>query len=136
MILDGFILQENIDDNTKLDHLIIPILTKAQTNLLEQHRYLGDYTLDASGVCYRTQVALRATFTPARKMEQFLAGTWDGEADDAKVDAKRTSILQQYRKEIEVELSGLEKLKDSDAVRTLIMRWKQILVMVEAVLNT
>jgi hypothetical protein len=135
-ISDGFILSENKDDNTKLDHLITPMLSKAQTTLLEDHRYLGDYTLDATGVCYRTQVALRSTFTPARKMERFLAGTWDGEKDDAKVDAKRTSVLQHFKEEIEAKLSELHDLEASIPVSALIMRWRQILAMVETVLTT
>lgn len=134
-MLDGFILSENKDDNTKIDHLILPMLTKSQTNLLEQHNYLGDYTLDAAGVCYRTQVALRSTFTSAKKMEQFLAGEWDGEKDDAKVDAKRNSILEKFQHEIEVKLAELIEMEDSAAVSALVMRWEQIFSMTEAVLE-
>lgn len=114
----------------------MPILSKAQTTLLEQHRYLGDYTLDITGICYRTQVALRSTFTPARKMEQFFAGTWDGEKDDVKVDAKRAIVLQRFKEEIEAKLSELHELEISVSVSALIMRWKQILAMVETVLES
>lgn len=134
-MLDGFILSENKDDNTKIDHLILPMLTKSQTNLLEQHNYLGDYTLDTAGVCYRTQVALRFTFTSAKKMEQFLAGEWDGEKDGPKVDAIRNSILEKFQDEIESKLAELVEMEDSAVVSTLVMRWKQIFSMTEAVLE-
>jgi hypothetical protein len=64
-------------------------------------------------------------------MEQFLAGTWDGEKDDAKVDAKCTTVLQQFKTEIEGKLSELDNLEESDQVSALIMRWKQILEMLD-----
>ncbi|QDS71218.1 hypothetical protein FKW77_010391 [Venturia effusa] len=131
----GFILQENKDDSTKVDHIILPMLTKAQATFLEQHDYLGDYTLDSAGVCYRTQVALRSTFTSAKRMEQFLAGGWDGEKDDAKVATIRNNILQEFQDEIEAKLAELVEMEDSAVVSTLVMRWEQILAMTEAVLE-
>ncbi|TID26320.1 set domain-containing protein [Venturia nashicola] len=131
----GFILAENKDDDTKLDHLILPMLTKSQTNLLEQHNYLGDYTLDRKGVCYRTQVALRSTFTTAKKMEQFLAGEWDGEKDNARVNAKRNSILEKFQGEIELKLAEFVEMEDSAVVNTLNTRWGQVFAMIEAVLG-
>lgn len=111
------------------------MLTRSQTTLLQQHNYLGDYTLDAKGVCYRTQVALRSTCTSAKKMEQFLAGEWDGEKDDAKVNAKRNTILKKFQDEIEAKLAGFEDMEDSAIVTTLAQRWEQISAMIEAVLE-
>lgn len=134
-ILDGFLLSENKDDSTKLDHLILPQLTKSQTTLLQRNNYLGDYTLDAKGVCYRTQVALRSTFTSVKKMEQFLAGEWDGEKDDATVEAKRNGILEKFQDEIEVKLADFADMEDSAIVKTLVTRWEQIFAMIESVLE-
>lgn len=135
MVLDGFLLAENKDDNTKLDHLITPLLTQSQKNLLGEHGYLGDYTLDAKGICYRTQVALRCTFTSAKKMQQFLAGTCDEEEDDAKVYAKCKSILRGYQVEIQAKLLELKESGELAARAELVMRWEQILAMVEMVLS-
>jgi hypothetical protein len=102
---------------------------------LEEHRYLGDYSLDATGVCYRTQVALRATFTPARKMEQFLAGTWDGELDDGRLRLKGLSVLGQFREEIEKKLGELRGLGKGAEVEVLMMRWGQMAGMADETLK-
>lgn len=42
--VDGFVLAENKHDSTKLDDFVLPLLTTAQSTLLEQHSYLGYVT--------------------------------------------------------------------------------------------
>lgn len=73
--------------------------------------------------------------TPAKKMEQFLAGEWDGQEDDARVNVKRKSILKKFQDEIKVELAEFVEMEDSAAVNTLNTRWGQIFAMIEAVLK-
>jgi len=69
-------------------------------------------------------------------MQEHLLGTWAGEKDDAKVDSKCKTMLQQFKYEIEEKLAEVQELETSTlGVGTLIMRWTQIRRMVDHVLS-
>ena len=65
---DGFILDENKWDNLPVDDLIYDVTNDTfPRSLLEQSGYLGAYTLSKDGVCFRTEVAVRAYTMPPKR---------------------------------------------------------------------
>ena len=91
----------------------------------------SDYTLDANGVCYRTQVAIRTMLKSREKMSKCLLEGHEDEKDQAKVDARCSGILLHFRTEGRQILVDLERL-GSSVPTMLITRWGQILEMIES----
>ncbi|KIW02335.1 hypothetical protein, variant [Verruconis gallopava] len=129
----GFILASNRHDCTTIDHLILPLLSEGQRNLLEDHHYLGEYYLSPAGLCYRTQVAIRAMVTSSKRMQSFLAGEYDGEMESKKMDKKTREIWALLRKFIEQNIARSEAAAKSTASsRMTSSRWCQLEVMLDA----
>lgn len=124
---DGFILAKNKHDNTKLDSLIVAGLKPTQSTLLEENGYLGDYTLDATSICYRTQTAIRSTITSARKMQQFVSGEYDGSNEEGNLDNSISNLLVRFRKQIVDGCRKVEKLGEEEGGRLVdgVFVWKR-----------
>jgi len=130
----GFVLEDNPNDVVVLDPVLFCRFDDRQREILKSHSYWGEYTLDANGVCYRTQVAIRLLCMPNNLWQKYLAEGFD-EDDDFK-DAV-VSILQNNLKQyILIAQNMIEELSQLDArfsvQRALLnKRWHQILQTVE-----
>lgn len=121
----GFILATNKHDATTLDHIVLPLLTAAQRDMLDRNAYLGSYYLTSAGFCYRTQVTVRAMVTSGKRLQQFLDGEYDGAGEEEKVDAKSREICRAVEGEIEDGVRATNGL-EGHAVEVLLQRWKQL----------
>jgi hypothetical protein len=134
----GFIMDENECDEVCLDELLLQEMTKEQKEMVKDAGFLGNYALDHEGVCYRTQVALRALCVPGRRWQRFVTGEDDGEKDQPKADELLSKLLKQSEL---TALDTIDKLspflntEDEYQAETLIRRWKQILHLVRAAIK-
>ncbi|KAF2146260.1 uncharacterized protein K452DRAFT_263947 [Aplosporella prunicola CBS 121167] len=126
----GFILASNKWDETKLDHIILPQLSKTQKTGLEETGFLGNYTIDSTQTCYRTQAALRSIILPERNWRQFVEGWSDGEKDQKEVYKYCVQLLEQYERDIAKVQKTVEELQEGYRKDTLKRRWEQIKVIV------
>lgn len=122
----GFTLSPNRWDNIKLDEYILPKLKASQKNLLEAHGLMGNYALDSSDICYRTQAAIRGLVLSKAKLRQFLAGENDGEEEQGTVDRKCVEILVEFQKGARKRQITIDKLSKSPHKECLTERWKQL----------
>ncbi|KAK7731359.1 hypothetical protein SLS57_001298 [Botryosphaeria dothidea] len=103
---DGFILDTNKWDETKLDHIIIPKLSKTRKEALDDRGFLGNYTIDPSQPCFRTQVVLRALALPGNRWRAFSDGFDEGADEREDVDGRLVEILKQYEREVDKKRWG------------------------------
>ena len=129
----GFLMDTNKYDSIKLDGLVLPMLVDDRRGVLETHGYLGNYTLDADGVCFRTQAALRAQIRSKRQLEKFLNGSDDGDADDKKATEVCARVVRRGIEQADAtlgELRGPNRQDEGDEARrkidTMERRWAQI----------
>lgn len=128
----GFVLSRNRHDSVTLDHIILPLLSPLQKEILEQHAYLGSYYLTREGICYRTQVAIRAMVTSGKRIKEFLNGEYDGAKEEGKLRRKTREVCGILRKEVEDAVEGLGRVNLEEDVRRVVShRWKQIGVMLD-----
>ncbi|TLD22009.1 hypothetical protein PspLS_07851 [Pyricularia sp. CBS 133598] len=138
----GFVLAANRWDEVCIDDAVLPLLTKAQRELLKERNFLGNYMLDAATVCYRTEVALRLVCSPNEESwHAFVDGFEDAsvrgkgaaERMQSRVDRLLLKALTRYRDEIIDD--RCEALEDDDhdygpgleeQTELLLRRWKQI----------
>lgn len=140
----GFVLAANRWDEVCIDDAVLPLLTKAQKELLKERNFLGNYMLDAATVCYRTEVALRLVCSPNEESwHAFVDGFEDAsvrgkgaaERMQSRVDRLLLKALTRYRDEIVEE--RCEALEDEEGrcdygsgweeqTELLLGRWKQI----------
>lgn len=104
----GFVLPSNKWDEVRLDDALLPSLTKAQKEALDDVGFLGNYVLDRETVCHRTQVAARLLLTQRRStryggllssMEdwrRFVSGLDDGDRSQRRVDEILVALLKDY----------------------------------------
>ncbi|OBT64498.1 hypothetical protein VE03_05343 [Pseudogymnoascus sp. 23342-1-I1] len=133
----GFIMDENDADHTRLDSVVISQMDAQQLELVKDAGYLGNYVLDKNGVCYRTEVALRALCIPARRWQRFVDSGDDGEHDQAMVDKLLTKVLKLYVEKAQnliKQLLSLE-LEGRSQVETLVRRWNQILLLLQGAIE-
>jgi hypothetical protein len=146
----GFVLDGNKHDSIPLDHLLLPLLDRDQTNALKEDGFYGSYTLLASGkdiVCYRTQALLRLLALDSRRYSAFVFGDDDESRDQDKLNKFLADQLTKYSRNIleileEVENINLKNKHDQayDGIlegqrATVLKRWKQIRVMVNRAID-
>lgn len=146
----GFVLARNCWDEARLDDALLPALSRRQQEDLEDVGFLGNYVVDGTTVCHRTQVALRLLLTDPRprrgggkrgslllsaeEWRRFVNGLDDGERSQAAADAVLVSLLEDY---VEVVAGEIDELKglgleaaDEALGRSrrdlLLRRWEQI----------
>ncbi|KAL0261893.1 hypothetical protein SLS55_003326 [Diplodia seriata] len=122
----GFLLDFNKWDETKLDDIILPKLYQEKKDAMDELGFLGDFTIDSSQTCHRTQVALRALVLPGNTWRRFADGFDDGERERDRVDERLVQILKQYAREIDTVEKEIQDLSPSDRRSTLEKRWDQI----------
>lgn len=133
----GFIMDENDADHILLDSVIVSQMDPEQLELVKDAGYLGNYVLDKDGVCYRTEVALRALCIPARRWQRFVDSGDDGEHDQAMVDKLLTKVLKLYAAKAQNLIKQLLSLEveDRGQVETLVRRWNQILLFLQGAIK-
>ena len=147
MVEYGFLLggTENESDGVGIDRFVLASLDKLEGSqgyreALEEHGYLGVYTLKRDGVCWRTEVAARCTVMERGEWEMFVMGKWTDDEDvmarkrkrrknglktaPTKQNAKQLASsqirewIEQVGKEAEKSLDGIQSM-DSAAVGKL-----------------
>jgi hypothetical protein len=128
----GFMLAKNKHDSTTLDEAIFSLLETASKEILEQYGYLGSYYLTATGVCYRTQVAVRAMVTSAKRMQEFLDGEYDGAKEEKKMRMMMKYVLQVFRAELEGATGGASEVNVSEHVKEVVLsRRREMIAMLD-----
>lgn len=136
----GFVLDQNAWDEISLDDVILPELSEAQKEDLEDVGFLGRYVLDKDTACHRTQVALRLLLTDMRhglsidEWHRFVNGLDDGEKSQRRANGVLVALLEEYESEVSDRLKELKDLKpEADSVAfhenrrdLLANRWEQI----------
>ncbi|GAB7356010.1 hypothetical protein MBLNU459_g6634t1 [Dothideomycetes sp. NU459] len=132
----GFILEpSNPDDEIRLDHVVIPRLTEAQQNALQDVGFLGGYSLDPNSdeICFKTHVAVRSVLLTANEWEHYMGSGEDLALDqEREVRAWLTPALEAYIDEAETAVDRLEiSIQDAEGslkekLDLLRRRWVQI----------
>lgn len=118
-------------DEVCIDDVVLPELSTRHKETLEEVGFLGGYMLDASTVCYRTQVALRLLLVSPTRWRAFVDGE-EGEQDDqsvqSEVDDLLVRILKRYLVRIDGTLAELDVLDAGQPCQRelLALRWRQI----------
>ena len=118
------------DDEIRLDHLIIPKLDAEVKPQLQDVGFLGSYSLIPSTgeLCFKTQVAIRATMLTANEWEYFILNGEDLSVDyTPTVNTYVKQLLTDYRSEAEQKLQLLAEQAQTTAQGLLILRWSQII---------
>ena len=135
-IVDGFVLEKNKWDDLPLDDLLADLLNDTIiAAMLGQRNYLGDYSLGRSGVCHRTQVAIRACTMQRYRWEKYV----DGSLEETSTEAQRANeeiekrILRRYYEEADRVEEALGHASDilGDGKQVLRRRWEQIRTVIE-----
>lgn len=134
--LDGFILEPSSpDDDIRLDHVIIPRLTEAQQEVLQDVGYLGGYSLDPNTdeLCFKTHVAIRSVLLTANEWEHYMGSGEDLASDqEREVRAWLSPALKSYIDEADSAVEQLENsIEDAEGafkekLDLLRRRWSQI----------
>lgn len=124
----GFVLAANAWDEARLDDVLVPALTRAQKESLEEAGFLGNYVLDRETVCHRTQVAARLFLTGnnnnshtrygSLSMEdwrRFVSGQDDGEGSQKRVDGIIVALLKDYLAVVAKEVRAIEEVRFEEA---------------------
>jgi hypothetical protein len=134
----GFLLEtpnQNRWDEVCLDEAVLPSLSGARRELLDEMGFLGNYVLDAGTVCYRTQVAVRLLCVSPGEWERLVhEGEDGGEALQEEVDRLLVGMLRRYRGTVEgrvQEIEGLVGVGLPCQREVLCTRWRQIGRLVE-----
>jgi len=67
----------------------------------------SDYVLDAANVCHRTQVVFRVLFLPRTQWKRFVLGLDDGLQEQAKINSRLHTMLNDYMHMIEYRLRSI-----------------------------
>lgn len=120
------------DDELRLDHLILPKLSPTIKTQLQDVGFLGGYSLtpDTGEICFKTEVAIRATFQTSNEWEYFISSGEDLSSDQTKEVRRRVrDMLQEYKPQAMTwiatidENSGLCWKSQHGLIKA---RWKQI----------
>lgn len=137
------------DDFIALDSILVPTFSPSVRDKLQQAGFLGSYALVPStgDVCFKTQVAVRATFLEVREWDIFRTRGDDAGGRDhgARVSEVLKPLMQdlgdQARKHLE-EITAERTASAGDALQAadqawdlLTIRWTQVLKAVEGYLN-
>ena len=118
----------SVDDDIRLDHLIIPRLEANIRDQLQDVGFLGGYSLipTSNELCFKTQVAIRAATLTCNEWEYFAANGDDLAADhSATVNNFVKALLTDYRSDAVQKLSDVQRLGSQPTM--LSSRWKQII---------
>lgn len=120
------------DDEIRLDHLIIPSLDSSIRDQLQDVGFLGGYSLSPSTneICFKTEVAVRATLLTSNEWEYFVSNGEDlGEDQSQEVARFLKALLVPYREEVLLKLEELEAMQNAQAAAQELLkgRWDQIL---------
>ncbi|KAK8204772.1 hypothetical protein IWZ00DRAFT_85305 [Phyllosticta capitalensis] len=128
----GFVLDSNQWDDVRLDPVILPRLNAAQTTLLRDNGFLGDYALTRDECCHRTQVALRALLLPKGRVEGFLRGLESGEKEQGQVDELLNECVEEYLNIVGEMEEKARRLDDGDRKNVILKRWRRVREVLEA----
>ncbi|KAL8967319.1 MAG: hypothetical protein Q9183_002976 [Haloplaca sp. 2 TL-2023] len=137
---DGFVLEKNQWDSTSVDTFVMDACAGTPVEKqLQVAGYLGtsDYTLSQDGICYRTEVAIRAQTLARADWERFIEGIDVERLEDDDFNALIQSyLLMPFRLKAQ---NAIRMLRNPGKVppgarRSLIMRWKQILRFLQVLL--
>jgi len=137
----GFTLASNRYDLLILDPFILPLLSDTQKDLLEENQFLGNYTLDDTGICHRTQVALRSMLLSPSAWHDFQLGETDGSAEADEVDEILSGVLKDVKLEAALATRRTKIVRekaspDEEQILDLIeTRWNQVLKLVDDTLE-
>jgi hypothetical protein len=89
----GFVLSDNKWDDVDVTPQLARGMLPRQRDFLEAEGYWGDYTISASGVSFRTEVALATMLEPAPEALRRLRALLDGVADGAAYARRSRTLL-------------------------------------------
>lgn len=117
------------DDDIRLDHIILPTLSEEVRSRLQDVGFLGGYALlpATKELCFKTQVAIRATFLTANEWEYFM-GTGEDLGEDCTAEVERR-VRESCKSYLEQKLQAMEALRKMERTGmrdTLLERWEQI----------
>ena len=132
----------NLDDDVRLDHLLLPKLSDSVKSQLQDVGFLGAYALlpSSNELCFKTQVAVRAVLLTCNEWEYFVTNGEDLTSDQTEaVDDFMRPLLRQYRtaccgkvESILAKAAG----EDLDPIMDLaVTRWSQIWDALEAYID-
>lgn len=148
----GFVLVSNIWDEMSLDDAIMtsPKLSKKLKDELEDARYLGNYVLDQSKECHRTQVVMRLLLTEKSngmtlgQWRRFVNGLDDGAWSQSMTDEMLVWHLKRYSAVVSATMHELHNLKLDDPATAamdqsrrdmILRRWEQIKAFLETAME-
>ena len=134
MVEYGFCLADNRWDECELDDDdVLADLTPAEKTRLDEVGFMGNYKLDAAGVCFRTQVALRARGTAKRDFLRFVVEGEEEERVGRVARGRLAALLEACAHRVGrvvQEIDALDVGLESQRL-TLRDRWLQILALVQ-----
>lgn len=91
----------------------------------------SNYVLDPeSGICHRTEVALRITCQARRKWERFVRGADDGLKEDVRFKKLTEDLLLRCKEDAQEQMPSIEDMDASvgDDIKAELLerRWQQI----------
>ena len=134
----GFVLQHNKWDEIALDEFLWPLFNEKQKRRLEETGFWGKYVLDAEGLCYRTQVALRILCMPVTQWQRLVdTELEDDDNHQGAVDEILLGMLKKYLEGAEGKLKTLKELECGlpSQKETLSRRWNQIRLLLSTAVN-
>jgi hypothetical protein len=112
-----------------LDHVILPLLSKKVRSCLQDVGFLGGYALlpATNELCFKTQVAIRATFLTANEWEYFMQNGEDLAYDHTlEVEKIVQDMCMSYVDEAQRMIQVLGKANQTPKYNLLHERWSQI----------
>lgn len=127
----------NIDDDVRLDHILVPKLSDNVRSQLQDVGFLGAYALlpATNELCFKTQVAVRAVLLTCNEWEYFMTNGEDLSSDrSTAVEDYMRPLLSAYHKDALSNLKWLHARRGhmEPATDLLISRWTQIREALEA----
>lgn len=113
----------------RIDHIVIPKLSEQVRSRLQDVGFLGGYALlpATNELCFKTQVAIRATFQTANEWEYFIQNGEDlGEDCTPQVEKIVQKWYSARASEENASTRALESFGESPKVKTIAARWAQI----------
>ncbi|KPI43726.1 Ribosomal lysine N-methyltransferase set11 [Cyphellophora attinorum] len=113
----GFLPDNNSEDAIRVDTIVLERVTEDQKKVLKDNGYLGQYWLNASGVCYRSQVVAWMFLLDLRKWHAMLAGKYDPDREN---EGRQGQVRSSSDRMTEAHLSlcakwALKVVEDCDA---------------------
>lgn len=129
----------SVDDDIRLDHLVLPKLPDSIRSQLQDVGFLGGYALlpATNELCFKTQVTVRALLLTCNEWEHFLSSGEDLTIDRTEeVDSWVKQLLAEYRQTAEEKMDAVRKLENDTARSILTLRWRQIIDAIDRFAST